>query len=328
MAVKKTGKRGATQRMLEAWRSYGNGRAGSGNKKAAETLRQPSGYEEVLLDGVLRGRGWRQKADGALFASAVASMAESLRVLRFARGIKAGKVLYSLCARSGEYRNPLLGLPDFFGNAGYPRMRYERNGRSFAVRMQSQQASVGANIHAFEAGLVSGFLGIAEGRPVLLSESACSANGSEYCVFEEAPARGSTVEPDDLSEWLLRLLQEGAPRSSWGINSYYSNLIWETALHSMYSAEIRGIVHYYGDLLGRITRRDNRKPEKELGRMLDSLALGRMRVEGKASFHVIFDAVSMRRRFTDISLAFASGFLGGNLQVSEQSGGYSISILQ
>ncbi len=296
-----------------------------------QQLPRPYEYEDVLLNAVVHGTGEQLGPDSAVIVDAIASMTPSLRALHFGRGMRSGRALYSLCARLGEHRDAMLCLPDFMEHAGYSDVRFERLGALFRVVMRASGPDIsGANVHTFEAGLLSGFMGAAEGRRVVVSETSCSLNGSDHCVFEPAPPRQGRVKLESAMHSIASHLASGRDDRK-VINRYYCNLLWGTLLNAEYDSEMRGVVRYCGAVMRVALEGLDRDPIKEAKSVVEMLGLGKVEVSNGKRFSasISFDSVSAKRSFMEMSMSFLSGLLGGApVEITEAASSYSISVQQ
>ncbi len=287
----------------------------------------PRSYEEALLHSIMQGSGRRLDPCSAGFAGMLASLTPSLRSMHFASGMRAGKLLYIIGIASKGRAAAILCLPDFLDMAGYSDIRFDRLGQLFRVRMRAHSCDLTANVHTFEAGLISGFMSAAEGQQVLVTETSCSSNGSEWCSFEQAAVQGSPADPVEAMRSMATRLT-GRREDRKGINSYYCNLLWGTLLHGEYGAEMRGVVRHCGAAMRNVLESFDRDPAKDLKGALEMLDLGKVETsKGKTPvLNVSFDRESTSRRFIDMSMSFVDGFLGGRATITEMGWAYSVSM--
>lgn len=301
----------------------------------------PQSYEEALLAEIVRGNGGSSATDESIaFSSVLSSLTPSLRDMHFRYGMRSGRLLFKIYSnmRDSRYRNsPELGLLDFLEKAGYRDVRYVSMGDWFRIELRCGRAfDAGINAHSFESGLISGFMGSAEGSAARVGETRCMLNGAESCMFEtDGHGRGRAAKQgieslDSAMDWLSDSIGSAEARKP--INSYYCNLVWETLLHDEYRSQSNDLAHYCGGAVAR--RMDMRgNPMKALETTVSMLNLGRLSVRpGKGVVATLsFDASAAKRSFAELSLSFIRGFLEGSgscapLRAEERASGNSYTV--
>ncbi|MDE1856753.1 MAG: 4-vinyl reductase [Candidatus Micrarchaeota archaeon] len=175
-------------------------RKGSARKPAQRRSAKPkaqrvySSLEEILAHRIVsRQVSSRVHEESAILASILSSASPSMRKISYRSGIRVGRLVYAISkgqSKQHAWEYQYLGrLVDFFRNIGYPNTTYSVLPNMLIIDVKRSRANLGANLHVFEAGIISGFLTAATGRQVNAAEESCCYNGSDSCRFVTSGAQ-------------------------------------------------------------------------------------------------------------------------------------------
>ncbi len=259
-------------------------------------------YEEALLLQIMNsGRSAMGIGSGA--AKATYALTHGLTELEFKYGIYIGRELYSIISRSNSlaYKvNPLLALQDFFGNLDYQLVYAEENGKP-AVKAYGKAIGLGFKAHNFEAGMLSGYISLAEKKMLIFNEDRCIENGSDYCMFI-----ASGHLPDSNAAISTQQFIEKAIKGKIAGNAYYSHLLWQPLLSLQYSNGISKLMGNMG-----IEAAILEKKGKRLEDIIRLLNFGSLKIKSVRPFSATLEFDSCAKEaFANMALAFIDGFLG------------------
>jgi len=147
--------------------------------------------DEFLLRKALQ----KPKASGRhlLIQDLVYNMSDSLRELAYRSGFNLGARAYE--NSDGSVR----ALENLLENAGLGKLAYtpyETKSLFTSYGIRSKGVALGRSMHAFESGIIAGYLSSQMNKFVYVSETACAFNGSPYCQFaaEGSLSRSSSAE--------------------------------------------------------------------------------------------------------------------------------------
>ncbi len=145
-----------------------------------------------------------------LFSYMMSNLTPSLIEVTRMEGVRAGRSLYNISSQRRRYmfdEESVADLVKFFEHAGYNRIMYNVFPDKTVIRLYDMpKENIGIKVHAFEAGLISGFLGAARKHFVEVEERTCFSDGSPMCSFETVGAR--TAQPSTDTKRMLRLFCE------------------------------------------------------------------------------------------------------------------------
>ena len=289
-------------------------------KKTARQLPLLS-YEEALLKSILDANQDHKVAEYAtLFSSVLTSLSEGMRDLHYRSGISVGRTLYRLYERRRIYEwyeESVHDLVSFLERAGYRRVTYQVFPDRIEIVLHHKSGmQLGANMHAFEAGLMSGFLTAAKMRQVHVNEVLCSDNGSEFCKFLTSdryePGR---IEPQTAERFFgyfgahIRGIEKHA--DSMHMQEEYYLLASLMLMHRDYAGGVRRIMMAMGgQLAGRMqmTRANVENAMRLLG-------LGEAKITSLKPLKgsVSYARLRAREEFVNMSVPFLDGLLSGTI---------------
>jgi predicted hydrocarbon binding protein len=292
---------------------------------AYESQGRHTTYEAALLKPIIGGTaGGRVSRHAYMLYSLIANTTPSLRALSYRHGIAAGRSLYQLCSQSKRYmlyEESVHDLVSFFERAGFGRITYRAFPDNISIGMHDTlHMDLGMSTHAFEAGMISGFLTASKGQLMSVTERACSSNAEDNCEFCVSNDPESISKPEIgaafgrfIEDTSMHVLNPEA--SNAGIVDEYYALSSLVLLDKKYFSEIRSIAGYLGSRLASELGVEAMPPSRALEafeKTVDLLNLGitKVKTSGKFDITLRFDKLHSRKEFADLSVAFIHGFLG------------------
>ncbi|MDE1833180.1 MAG: hypothetical protein KGH58_02055 [Candidatus Micrarchaeota archaeon] len=256
-------------------------------------------------------------AEAMALASLLSNLTDTMQQITYGSGFSAGRLVYSISEHGKGYRWKEDSMPDlvsFLERAGYPRVSYHVFPGDFWLRLHNKGASnLGANIHAFEAGLIAGFMSASGRHTVSATEAICSMDGQGECMFTsqsggaKRPGRESV---ERLVDHVSRMAMSGRKHKADVPVAYYmlaSNVLYDRA----YMDAIKQVVSHIGVQISNRMISGKRKGVDSAIATIELLGLGhpRLRMLSPIELDVSFTGRHTRRELTELSIAFISGLL-------------------
>jgi len=317
--------------------------------KDAYTLQfqEPMSYEEAVVRNIVNNSKGSNVADEAyVLTSTLSSMGGNIKELQYRKGVAIGKLLYRVKSATRNYMYPEESVADlvgFFQSSGHRHITYTAYPDNIQIKLHDKRGpNVGAHLHTFEAGIISGFLSSATQRYIDIKESSCINDNEPCCRFifdtntndgrELASAGADSL--DQLANHIAYNVRYTKSRRAMMKNDYYmleSSMLFDEA----YVESVKSIAAYVGRRVGKKLSQ-NGKPGKlsEMKYAIKLLNLGRPEIIESKPLHMklSFDGASSRRQFVDISVAFINGFLsngpdgGAIAEAHTENGSYVVDI--
>jgi len=315
------------------------------HKPALQNVRQSrfSSLNEVLLHNILKGDDTQKVSEEALLIlQAPTSITNNMRDLSFREGFSIGKVLYGICAYYNPkswYEEYILELARFFEKAGYGGTTYTIFPDKIAFEIYGKELNLGANMHSFEAGVLSGFITSARGSYTHLQEIDCRCNGAKSCSFSTLLQPSDRLQPQPKTTELMQNLaahinsvaiEKKGPTPSF--SDYYYALLLHNLLARQYVQSFKSVFSFLGESMLK-QKRQSSKPINAayIEKVLKLLHLGDPRIESirPIKAKIIFNRLSSKRDLVELSVDFLGGLLGElskNTIATESStaGGYAL----
>lgn len=166
-------------------------------EKIRLTLFRAKSNDEFLLRKALQRPKSSQRH--LLIQDLVYNMSDSLRELAYRSGFNLGAKAYE--SSDGSVR----ALENLLENAGLGKIAYtpyETRSLFTSYGIRSRGMALGRSMHAFESGIIAGYLSSQMNKFVYVSETACAFNGSPYCQFaaEGSLSRSSNADTVNFNE--------------------------------------------------------------------------------------------------------------------------------
>ncbi len=306
---------------------------------------EPMGYEEAVIRNIMNNSKGSNVADEAYaLTSTLSSLSGNLKELQYRKGVAAGKLLYKVKSAARGYIYPEESVADlvrFFQSAGHKHVTYIAYPGNIQIKLHDKLGpNVGASLHIFEAGVISGFLSSAMLRYVDIKESSCVNDDGPYCrfVFDASGAgRSGNADPssiDRLANHIAHNVRFTKSRRAVVKNEYYmlgSSLLFD----DVYVDSVKSIAAYMGWSVGeRLSRNGKRVKLSEMKYAIRLLNMGNPEIIASKPLHMqlSFNGASSRRQFVNISVAFINGLLSsgaGSAATAEahtENGSYVVDI--
>lgn len=264
-----------------------------------------STYEEALLMQIINSKGIDDiNESSVLFNKIISSITPNLNKLSYNYGVYVGKEVYKIYVNKDRtYRtNPMLGLIDFLERIGYSIIYTDFDGDIKITISGDPSFNLKLNIHTFEAGIISGFIGAVERKLIRFNEDTCIFNNSKNCSFTIGKHKESKIP--ELSKSINEFSKFLALNKKKGMNAYYNYLIWHFLLHKEFKHEIEEIMYRCGSYLSIDKNNDIKK-------IINLLNLGKVNIinDQPLYFTIKFDPFLAKKEFVDITFSLIKGFL-------------------
>ncbi len=283
-------------------------------------------YDEAVVRNIVNNSKGNNVADEAYaLTSTLSSLSGSMKELQYRKGVGVGKLLYKVKGATRSYMYPEESVADlvgFFQSAGHKHVTYSAYPENIQIKIHDRKGpNVGASLHTFEAGIISGFLSSAFQRYVDIKESSCINDDGPYCMFSFDKNVGNLNQNadadslDELATHIARNVKTTRSRNAGMRNEYYmleSSLLFDES----YSDSVKSIASYVGRSVGEKLAHDGRSKLSEMKYAIKLLNLGTPEIIESKPLHMklSFDKASSKREFIDLSLAFINGLLSNKAQ--------------
>ncbi len=311
-----------------------------------------NGSDSALIGRIInRADSEKVSENAVLFISLLSNLTPSLSDVNKRAGMRVGRRLYMLLSGSRKYtiyEETVQDLVKFFEHAGYSSITYNVFPDRVDLRMHDRSHEyLGMDTHAFEAGIISGFLTAAKRQYVGVTEHACSNNGSDHCRFSSMQGQPRVQARVDTKASIHRFIEHVARQSERvekvsevRISPEYYMLAASTVLERPYQEELRHVASYIGSgIASRIFEGTKTQLSKSsisrLERVVALLGLGRASVKSlkPIKIDISFDRLHSRSEFVELSLALINGLLKnyeiGDARISREArrGAYNVRII-
>jgi predicted hydrocarbon binding protein len=288
---------------------------------------QDASYEETVIKNIVgSGKGGNVADEALLMSSTLSSLSGSMREMQYKKGFSSGRALFKMMSATKRYTFPeeaVADLVEFFQAAGRKHVTYDAFPDSVTIRIHGSGPSpeVGASLHTFEAGIISGFLSSAEHHLVNVTESSCINNNGNYCRFTtNAPeeARRDEDSPSIIDRLAAHVASEVSTKGKANFikDGYY--LLESSALFDKSSIEpVKSIASYFGRSVAEHLPANNARARSVA--MLNAirlLNLGNPKLVASRPLHMklSFEGSSSREELVGVSLAFINGMLSNSMK--------------
>lgn len=286
-----------------------------------------SSLNEVLLHNILKNEG-SQKAneEAALIIQLITSVTTNMCDFSFREGLSIGKTLYGICAYynpKGWYEDYVLELAQFFEKAGYSGATYNIFPDKITFEIYGKSNNLGANVHSFEAGMISGFITAARGVYTQLQEIECRYNGAKNCRFS-TPFQYNIQPPPQppIKELMHKLavqlnslaIEKGGPPLP-NLSGYYYTLLVHNLLAREYVKAFKPIYSFLGESILQQKLQDGRSKfinAKYIENVLKLLHLGNPKIESlkPVKAQITFSKLNSKKDMVELCIEFLNGLLG------------------
>lgn len=235
--------------------------------------------------------------------------------LAYSSGFDLGAEAYKDSDRTFDALGRLLN------NAGMGKTTFrpfEHHGIVTAYGVDSHGARLGVNIHAFEAGLIAGFLSAHARKRIIVREMNCAYNGAGFCQFVASSLLGKVEDHGKaVSLGKLATLVDSSMRSraSLGTSKPYYALLTRPLLNEPMLSNASKLMYLIGKKIAESVPRNPREFERGVARMASYLGIERAKVtSGRGRSRAIdlyYDHYCSTSGFVDLTTAMLAGFSKG-----------------
>lgn len=309
--------------VLGVWMAKGTKatRGGAAKRKAAKH-RADSGRKrggaarsgrELLIRKMLESESGEERQ--LLMQDLIYNVSGDLKKLAYRSGFDLGAEIY-------ESSDKTIGaLERTLENAGFGRVLYrpfESYGTITSYKVRPKGRTLNTDIHAFESGLIAGYLSAHARRPVYVRELKCTYNGSNFCQFVASPMeeQGDLRERVADLEKMTEMVRENVGFSgSHGTGSSYYLLFSRPLLEEPVFTEASKLMYLTGKRLAEMSRAedfDDRivKMARYLG--VESARVKRGRGRG-VEIDLTYGNSGSVANFVDLTTSMLAGFAKGVL---------------
>ncbi len=238
-----------------------------------------------------------------------------LRKLAYGSGFDLGAAIYDSSDKT------VGALERTLENAGFGKVLYrpfESYSTITSYKAKPGAEGLGTDIHAFESGLIAGYLSAHARRPVYVREPKCVYNGSKFCQFVASPRdeHGDVRERVADMGRMTRMIEENVMFSGGhGTGSSYSMLFSQPLLEEPVFTEALKLMYLTGKRIadrGRVGDFDDKiiRMAKYLGVESASVKRKRGRV---IEIDLTYGNDSSVANFVDLTTSMLAGFARGVL---------------
>ncbi|EQD57941.1 4-vinyl reductase, 4VR domain protein [mine drainage metagenome] len=280
----------------------------------------------MLVKDMMQGNGDVVSSQVFALTGALASLTPKLREVYFSHGFKVGNMLHRYAKSIGSGAvTPMPILMGFFNRAGYVDVAYRPRGNSYGFEIHdTPHMKLGAHIHMFEAGIISGFMSAEYRRVMMFTESACRCDTAGACMFVEGNGANTGSERMDSDVWMegmSKYILEAVDGSKekW-MNYEYYGLASDSLLHREYASSINDISYMAGNALGRRLKEDHEGISvavraERLKKLIALLNFGNITIKRSAplSVRMEFSRLVTKKDVVALASNFMSGMLNAYL---------------
>ncbi len=282
----------------------------------------PYSYEEAMLDNVISGaKATPIPEEAVTFGEILSNLTKNMKTITYRFGINVGRDLYRALNSKKHYYWYEESIPDlvmFLEKSGYKDVTYTLTAKGLRLRIYNADgAFVGAPVHTFESGLMSGFLSAASRQMIHVNEERCVKNGADYCEFVSSQKRdeGNEVDMSAAVESFaqhLKMAMHGRKNPK-RISSLYHAISISPLLNRRYSGAINNIAEHMGYRFGDYVF-DNRKVTSKkisdcISKTASLLNFGEpsIRDSKEIDMKFSFSPELSRKEYLDLSISFMNG---------------------
>jgi len=282
-------------------------------------------YEEALIKGILSNKSIGKTTEySILFNSVLSTLTPGLKNLHYKSGVSAGRTLYEICKTKKHYiwyEESIADLVAFFEKAGFTGTTYNVYPDRIDIRFNNRDRTyLGAGMHAFECGLICGFLSAGKRQHVKVEEVSCSNNNSKSCHFVTSDTLPLYLDANGhklLGRFADSIKEHINPSSGKSVKAGFAEeyfaLSSSAFLEPEYHEHMKRIVYYLGAEMGAILeiKSINQKSARILERLYALLGLCKLSSKAKKQLQIEmrFDRIKAKKGLVDISIAFLNGLL-------------------
>ncbi len=293
---------------------------------AAQPLQEePQSFHEIIIKNIVSNSNGRNNVpdEAMLLGATISSLSSSMRELRYKSGMNVGKALYKQSSLGKNYmfqEESVRNLVSFFESAGYSNVTYRAYPDDIEIKIHERNnTDVGANIHSFEAGIISGYLSAMQRKYTGVHEATCSNNGGNCCTFtiKNTQSNGSNAVPS-LKKFAASVsaMAKGpnSSRRTAHVSDAYCLLSSSQLLDQSYMEPLKEIASHTGrEISAKLFegKRSQRSFFSYIENAIRLLNLGEPEVKSAdpLQMQVRFSRIDSRRQNVDLALALIEGLI-------------------
>ncbi len=259
--------------------------------------------------------------------SALVSLSDETVDLDYKHGISIGRKLFRMMSYGKSYSWYGESVPDlmsFMEAAGYGTITYKMLPFSTSIKIHQSPHDVGAKLHTFESGLMSGFLTAAKGQLVHVNEEKCASNGSEHCDFVTSDSKANS-EQHMSAESMYAALQN-SPAAQQSISREYYALA-TSGISQEHIARLGDRAFGLGSAIGSMIAAERKGPDvaKSVIDVIRTAYPGAVSVKrvSPSNVRVSFDLLSSRKGVIELMRRFIDGVVSAAFGVERSDEGIS-----
>ena len=277
---------------------------------AEAAIPRASTHEELLISRLSQNPA-KVSVRGLEVQDLLYNSGEELRSLAFKAGFNLGIEAYKGSNGSMSSLEHVLEHAGFGKVVYYP---FESRSVFYSSRVKARGINLGANIHVFETGIISGYLTAHSKQRVAAEETMCVFNGSKYCRFvayagERAGVASTLQFPNILVALQSAILGSGTPSRGSGYYLFAVKPLLEEPVFS----EASRFLYLAGKMLSVSKLLPNL--EQTVKRTSNFLRIEKSSIKadgkGNVAIRLTFSPETSTSRFVDLSVALISGIVKG-----------------
>ena len=243
------------------------------------------------------------------------NLSRELAELAYSSGFELGGEAYRDSDKTFDSLGRLLS------NAGMGKTTFrpfEHHGIITAYGVEPHGAQLGMRIHAFEAGIIAGYLSAHARKRIIVWEMNCACNGAGFCQFVASSSLGTAEEHGkSMGVDKLARLVDASMRSHADLSTskpYYA-LLTRPLLREPVLSNASKLMYLIGKRLAGSVRQNPREFERGVARIAGYLGIERAKViSGRGKGRAIdlhYDHYGSTSGFVDLTTAMLAGFSKG-----------------
>ena len=298
-------------------------------------------YEHAIIYDIFSSNSEKASSQESLdVLSILSGVSAEANSSSFAAGVRTGRILHEFSRHSphyGQESNRVADIQRFFSNAGYRNVAYSLFPDRFMLRFTYDANILGIKGHAFEAGVIEGFLNAMGYQGLHVNEEKCMMNGDPYCSFSSTssiPRQEFNRMPHSkaamsvLSDRISAKVLTGAAQRHFS-EAYVAlkgkqSLSYAAEHGDMAMALEMGHTIYSRAIAGK----DEPAAKAAMERTISLLNIGRINVKSlkPLKLELAVSLLKSRKEFNDFAEAFVTGLAGyyrsaGHSAEAESDGG-------
>ncbi len=280
----------------------------------------PTSYNGALVYDIATGNADKKVTEEALLLNhMMLNLTESSSKEAYRSGLSVGTTLYDIARLKHhgiQYEEYVPYLVEFLERAGYY-VTYGVFPDKAIFRLHGHSLYIGARMHTFEAGVISGFMSAARKAYTPVNETACRNDRADACVFETSRTSASASLRRDMIDRFIEHVHgrasAGAYPSATFSQSYHA-LLASSLLQQAHMDTLKGIMHYIGSSLREKFESSAKRPGTSdyIANSITLLRLGTPYMDNmrRLDIRLAFDTATSRSEMAELSIAFLNGIFG------------------